>query len=88
MVLEDDPGKDLGLLRQPGHRFFYGLDEVEPLKEASRMKRILIAGIGNIFHGDDAFGVEVVQELLKQPQRARASASLILAFALTISPMR
>jgi len=31
VVLEDDPGKDLGLMRQPGHRFFYGLDEVEPL---------------------------------------------------------
>lgn len=27
------------------------------------MKRILIAGIGNIFFGDDAFGVEVVAEL-------------------------
>lgn len=26
-------------------------------------KRILIAGIGNIFHGDDAFGVEVVRAL-------------------------
>jgi hydrogenase maturation protease len=27
------------------------------------MKQILIAGIGNIFHGDDAFGGEVVREL-------------------------
>ena len=26
--------------------------------------RILIAGIGNIFFGDDAFGVEVVRRLL------------------------
>ena len=25
----DDPGKDLGMLRQTGHRFFYGLEEVE-----------------------------------------------------------
>jgi hypothetical protein len=33
LVMEDDPGKDLGFLRQPGHRFFYGLDEVEPLTE-------------------------------------------------------
>jgi hypothetical protein len=32
LVLEEDPGKDLGLLRQPGHRFFYRLDEVEPLR--------------------------------------------------------
>jgi hydrogenase maturation protease len=27
------------------------------------MSRILIAGVGNIFHGDDAFGVEVVRAL-------------------------
>jgi hypothetical protein len=33
LVLDDDPGKDLGLMRQPGHRFFYGPDEVEPLRE-------------------------------------------------------
>jgi hypothetical protein len=33
LVLEEDPGKDLGMLRQPGHRFFYGLNEVEPLIE-------------------------------------------------------
>jgi hypothetical protein len=32
LVLEDDPGKDLGMARQPGHRFFYGTDEVEPLE--------------------------------------------------------
>ena len=31
------------------------------------MKRILIAGIGNIFLGDDAFGVEVVHELAQRP---------------------
>lgn len=29
--------------------------------------RILVAGIGNIFLGDDAFGVEVAQLLAKQP---------------------
>jgi hydrogenase maturation protease len=28
---------------------------------------ILVAGIGNIFQGDDAFGVEVVQRLLRDP---------------------
>ena len=33
IVLEEDPGRDLGMMRQPGHRFFYGLDEVEPLEE-------------------------------------------------------
>src|SRR5690554_4027192 len=31
IVLDDDPGRDLGLQRRPGHRFFFGLDEVEPL---------------------------------------------------------
>jgi len=30
--------------------------------------RVLVAGIGNIFLGDDAFGVEVVRELLRRPQ--------------------
>jgi hypothetical protein len=33
LILEDDPGKDLGFMRQPGHRFFYGIDEVEPLTD-------------------------------------------------------
>jgi hypothetical protein len=32
LVLEDDPGRDLGLDRMPAHRFFYGTDEVEPLE--------------------------------------------------------
>lgn len=36
VVLEDDPGKDLGLLRQPGHRFFFSPEEVEPLKLEAR----------------------------------------------------
>lgn len=31
------------------------------------MKRILVAGIGNIFLGDDAFGVEALNQLVKQP---------------------
>jgi hypothetical protein len=31
VMLDDDPGKDLGLERQPGHRFFFRTDEVEPL---------------------------------------------------------
>jgi hypothetical protein len=32
VVLDDDPGRDLGMLRQPGHRFFFSLAEVEPMK--------------------------------------------------------
>ena len=31
VVVDDDPGRELGMLRQPGHRFFYAPDEVEPL---------------------------------------------------------
>ena len=31
VVLDDDPGKDLGVLRQPGHRFFFAAEEVEPI---------------------------------------------------------
>jgi hypothetical protein len=33
LVIEDDSGHDLGMMPQPGHRFFYGTDEVEPVKE-------------------------------------------------------
>jgi hypothetical protein len=33
VVLEDDPGWDMGILRQPGHRFFFGPDELEPLAD-------------------------------------------------------
>jgi hypothetical protein len=29
IVIADDPGRDLGMLRQPGHRFFFRLEEVE-----------------------------------------------------------
>jgi hypothetical protein len=32
VVVEDDPGKDLGFLRQPGHRFFFSIEEVEVLR--------------------------------------------------------
>jgi hypothetical protein len=31
VTVDDDPGKDLGVLRQPGHRFFFQPAEVEPL---------------------------------------------------------
>lgn len=70
VVIEDDPGRDLGMLRQPGHRFFFSAGEIEPLPAdearatgATRQARILIAGIGNIFLGDDGFGVEVAKRL-------------------------
>jgi hypothetical protein len=39
LVLEDDPGRDLGMLRQPGHRFFFSTQEVVPLDAAGRSRR-------------------------------------------------
>jgi hypothetical protein len=36
VVIEDDPGRDLGMLRQPGHRFFFGADEVEILEKEDK----------------------------------------------------
>jgi hydrogenase maturation protease len=75
VVLDDDPGRDLGMLRQPGHRFFFNPAELEPLERthfepepqaAPGKPRILVAGIGNIFLGDDGFGVEVVRHLLRR----------------------
>lgn len=82
VVLDNDPGRDMGLLRQPGHRFFFDAEEVEPLTEKEtrelqtvRKPSILVAGIGNIFLGDDAFGVEVARRMagLKLPESVRVS---------------
>jgi hydrogenase maturation protease len=67
VVVEDDPGRDLGERRQPGHRFFFSPEEVEPLAgQAQPPTRVLVAGIGNIFMGDDAFGVEVARRLTER----------------------
>jgi hydrogenase maturation protease len=70
VVLDNDPGKDMGMLRQPGHRFFFDATEVEPLSPdefpqtpTAAKPTIMIAGIGNIFLGDDGFGVEVIRRL-------------------------
>ncbi len=34
VIVEDDPGRDLGMLRQPGHRFFFSPEELEPAPES------------------------------------------------------
>jgi hypothetical protein len=34
VVVDDDPGQDMGRLRQPGHRFFFTPAEVEPFLPA------------------------------------------------------
>ena len=72
VTLEDDPGADLGAERQPGHRFFFAPDEVEPLDggDSGAAGRVLVAGIGNVFLADDGFGVAVAQALLTRPRRA------------------
>ena len=80
VVADDDPGRDIGIMRQPGHRFFFDPEEIEPLPSdqlessvATQGPSVLIAGIGNIFLGDDAFGVEVAQRLAnrKLPDRVK-----------------
>ena len=35
VLVDDDPGKDLGALRQPGHRFFFGLDDLQRVEPAA-----------------------------------------------------
>jgi hydrogenase maturation protease len=71
VVVDDDPGRDLGLARQPGHRFFFSPSEVEPLEAdaegaATAPKRALVAGIGNVFLGDDGFGVALADRLARR----------------------
>ena len=79
VVLDEDPGRDLGMMRQPGHRFFFTPGEVEPVEQrresttephagVTKKPTILVAGIGNIFLGDDGFGVEVARRMLVRPQ--------------------
>jgi len=64
VVVDDDPGRDLGMKKQPGHRFFFSPEEVEPLPAGMvQRNNILVAGIGNIFLGDDGFGVEVAKRM-------------------------
>jgi len=67
VTLDDFSGWDLGGARHPAHRFFFAPSELEPVgpeEEPSPKRRVLVAGIGNIFYGDDGFGVEVARRLL------------------------
>jgi hydrogenase maturation protease len=85
VVLDDDPGRDLGMMRQPGHRFFFTPGEVEPMGQETgsgpkpQKPRVLVAGIGNIFLGDDGFGVEVARRLFARP---RSSAVRVVDFGI------
>jgi hydrogenase maturation protease len=53
VLVDDDPGRDLG---ERGHRFFFSPEEVAPL-------RVLVAGIGNVFLGDDGFGCALARRV-------------------------
>ena len=71
VLVDDDPGASIGP-RRPGHRFFFAPEEVQLMAGegdgvAPTPRTILVAGIGNIFLGDDGFGVEVVQRLARRP---------------------
>ncbi|MEA2319731.1 MAG: hydrogenase maturation protease, partial [Solirubrobacteraceae bacterium] len=69
VTVEDDPGRDLGDRRMPGHRFFFSPDEVEPLdgpQDEPAAARVLVAGIGNVFMGDDGFGVALADRLARR----------------------
>ncbi len=119
VTVADDPGRDLGRLRRPGHRFFFAPEEVEPLdavpagagddagvrddaRASSRLghpgardgahassrlghpgardgahapsrlghpdARILVAGVGNVFLGDDGWGVALAARLAEREQ--------------------
>lgn len=39
VTLDDDPGRELGRIGQPGHRFYYRADEIEPLGPSERTPR-------------------------------------------------
>jgi hydrogenase maturation protease len=97
-------------MRQPGHRFFFFPEEVEPLAPGetagetagatatpvelakASVPTILVAGIGNIFLGDDGFGVEVATRLSNRtfPEGVRVVdygiRGLDLAYALMDGP--
>ena len=57
VLVDDDPGRDLG---ERGHRFFFSPAEVAPL-------RVLVAGIGNVFLGDDGFGCALAERIGARP---------------------
>lgn len=62
VALDDDPGRDLGPAR-PGGQWFFSPEELEPVAG----RRILVAGIGNLFLADDGFGCAVAAALADTP---------------------
>ncbi|MEP6659542.1 MAG: hydrogenase maturation protease [Acidimicrobiales bacterium] len=60
VTLDNDPANDL--FEWQGRYLYFFPDEIEPIREQTT-PRILVAGIGNIFLGDDGFGVEVANRM-------------------------
>ena len=96
VVVDDDPGRDIGMMRQPGHRFFFTPFELEPVgpenqntRHEPTQKKVLIACIGNIFQGDDGFGVEVASRLAQRtfPEGVRVTDFGIRGFDLAYALM-
>jgi hydrogenase maturation protease len=67
VTVDDDPGAELQLVQ--GRFRYFAPTELEPIDRPAAApadpgtRRILVAGIGNIFFGDDGFGVEVAHRL-------------------------
>jgi hypothetical protein len=61
LVLEDDPGRDLGMARQPGHRFFYSTDEVEPLEGECR--RTPCDGLGKHPQSNSRYAIKIIRPI-------------------------
>jgi len=73
VTIDDDPGRELGNRKYPGHRFFFRAEELDVIENAdveprTAKVRVLVAGIGNIFFGDDGFGVAVAARLANGAQ--------------------
>jgi hydrogenase maturation protease len=60
VALDDDPASDV--LEWQGRFLYFHPDEIEVVAD-SKTLRVLVAGIGNIFLGDDGFGVEVANHI-------------------------
>lgn len=91
VTIEDDPGRDFADRKYLGHRFFFRDDEIEIIDGDDTNRRtvkVLVAGIGNIFFGDDGFGVAVASRMANGPQQPRVTVrdfgirGLDLAYAL------
>jgi hydrogenase maturation protease len=75
VLLDGDAGRDF--TTSLGHRFFFSPEELtpatdDPVPDAPPPARVLVAGIGNIFLADDAFGPEVITAVRRETLPAGA----------------